>query len=1598
MRHRITPKIVISFLVTVSCLAAASAQKLEHGQPFVRLAARIDVPARFYSKLGFRRAEAIRVDAAFFSFDKPHNDSGIPMAVNIFPDVAFNVAWATPFNDAYGNFIWRGQMQNERFGGATLVISESGALVTGHFTRGDGWSYEVATLEDGSQWVLEIDERAFPDDEPGKPPVAEPADARIADPAARRDAAAADDPTVIDVMVAYTPKARQTVGSTALMRQLITLGVTETNDGYSNSSVDARIRLVHSVEVNYTESGDLNTDLSRLRRSDDGYMDEIHRLRTSYGADLVSLWVESGDACGLGYILSSPSRPSPDYGFSVVVRNNCAVPNQSFAHELGHNLGATHARDDDDTNGAYSYSHGFKQLTGSKFRTIMAYDKNCSCPRIRYYSNPNVRYNGAATGISTGASNSAANALTINNTWRTVTDYRDSVAGGGGSGGSGSSDLPESAHPYSNNFDRTWTSSIASATALSVTFDSRTSVEPGYDFIHVMDGNDGGITGSPFTGTALAGRTVTVTGSTVKVRFVTDDSDVDWGFRVTSITRADGGGGSRNLPKLVVTSFTAPTSATVGSTFAMRMTVQNTGTASAGAFRVGFYFGRTRNVTTSDIYSGWRCTVTNGLAAAASYTCAGDIGMPSSLEPGTWYLAAIADDQAVIEQSDRSGNVRVADTGALTLSGGSPAEITTPVPGSTLTSGSVVFEWSRGSGVTEYLLSVGTSTGGTTIYNRSLGTALTATVSGLPTNGSSIYVRLSSRIGSTTRSLDYVYRSIDLGTTGNLPKLVITSFTAPTSGTIGVNLTNIEVVVSNQGRGNAAAFRIGYYYGRTVNVTKSDVYSGWFCNVLDGLSAGASFRCSGEVGVPSTLASGTWYLAAIADDQDRLQQSDLSGRTRGSDRGPITITGLVGAEITGPVSGSTLTSQTVTFRWNAVAGAAEYRLRIGSTRDGNDFYDQELGTNTSATASNLPNTGVTVYARLDTRFGSDWLSTYATYRASNAAAGMPRLVVSTFTAPRTATAGVNLDSMSVSVQNAGNTNAPTFRIGFYYGRTASVSTNDVDSGWSCTAQNGLAAGATFTCSGNIGVPGTLSAGTWYLAAIADDQFVVRQSDRAGNVRVADTGPLTVRASGEISLFVPELGGVQTSVPGSGASAVTVGYARMQATGATTPYGIAMFSYRQQNVVVSETAVPAAALIRSGRLYAESGGGVRTGVALVNPNNQAVTLTFFTNNGTTDQPRGTVTIPANGHIASFLDQAPFNGATNFTGTFNFSASAPVAAIALRGFTNERSDFLMTTLPVIDTDAAAPSREIYISHFVDGGGWRTQLILVNPTETTINGTAYWTDQAGAAIALGITGPFCPGSDCGITRTIDYTLSAHMSLYVRTSGASSITQAGRIRVVPRSGTATPVALGVFAFKRSGITVSESGILGIPLGTDFRMYGELSGDLGRPGSVQTGVAITAGPDGANVQMSMSTLDGADTGWRANLSLPPNGQIASFLNELGSTTLRAPVKGLVSISSTGSIAVAGLRGRFNERGDFLIATTPPVSSSGRAAGSSLVFPHLATGGGYVTEVVVFSGSRGQSGSITLSYHNQTGQALDAPPAEIPPVVGVALTQCDQCG
>ena len=345
---------------------------------------------------------------------------------NLFDHTAFNVVLDRSELSQNGlSIIWYGHIQGMMPSDVTLVIS---GKVMNADIRGPGAAfYQVRYVGEGVHVICSIDQASFPserepltvDDLPEtslqsfifSPPGETPEN---------------DDELLLDMMVVYTPAARQYAGGTVAMQSLIEMAVAETNAGYANSGVLQRLRLVHTEEVDYTETptSPFDNALMALRNPADGLIDEVHVLRDTYGADMVNLVINRNTHCGLAYQMGAPSAAFEAYAFSVVSRL-CLTGTYTLAHELGHNQGAAHDRDHG-REGTFPYSFGY-QAPDRAFRTIMANECPGFCPPVNYWSNPDVFYQDQPTGIAHTEPDAADNRLTLNQTRQIAANWRPSV-------------------------------------------------------------------------------------------------------------------------------------------------------------------------------------------------------------------------------------------------------------------------------------------------------------------------------------------------------------------------------------------------------------------------------------------------------------------------------------------------------------------------------------------------------------------------------------------------------------------------------------------------------------------------------------------------------------------------------------------------------------------------------------------------------------------------------------------------------------------------------------------------------------------------------------------------------------------------------------------------------------------------------------------------------------------------------------------------------------------------------------------------------------------------------------------------------------------
>jgi hypothetical protein len=475
-----------------------------------------------------------------------------------------------------------------------------------------------------------------------------------------------------------------------------------------------------------------------------------------------------------------------------------------------------------------------------------------------------------------------------------------------------------------------------------------------------------------------------------------------------------------------------------------------------------------------------------------------------------------------------------------------------------------------------------------------------------------------------------------------------------------------------------------------------------------------------------------------------------------------------------------------------------------------------------------------------------------------------------------------------------------------------------------------------------------------------------------------TAPSWLAGQSAVQTFSMSPGGASTFAAVDSGSAVNTGFATVMAdSGSAVPEAFTTLQFHNGGTLISETVVPASLKVYDRqRFFVEVHGSVNTGLAIANPNSGPATILF----GFQDPaiPRrlglvgeGSITIPPHSQIASFIDQPPFNFPGPYAGMISVSSSVPVALTVIRGLTNERSEFLITTIvdgePPQGTFQAVPVQPTVIAGFIPrfavGGGWTTEIVLINEgPQDFASVTIEFVGPSGEPVPVQINGE----------TAASFVLGIPFREFVRImpAGQGPEIRAGYVRVIANAHTAPFHGFAMYSFENSGIKLSTASVPLVQPGHDFSLFVEQSGG---PGNVQTGIAISnPAPIPSFVSLELLNLRGQRTGI-SGISIPSNGQFAKFLSEIpGFESVPAEFRGVlrVSTASSGGVTVAGIRGHLNERLDYVISSLLPAALSERGGGETAI-PQIVQGGGYYSsEVVLINNSTQNSSGVIHSIPN----------------------------
>ncbi|XP_059085235.1 uncharacterized protein LOC131882184 [Tigriopus californicus] len=163
--------------------------------------------------------------------------------------------------------------------------------------------------------------------------------------------------------------------------------IAQANACFKNSQTTVRLRLLCTEQLgNMTEHTDPEITLLEFAT----IKGSTANLRGT--ADFAHLLVQEIDTgiCGLAYV-GDPQLP---FGLS---KRDCAISTYAFSHELGHNLGCYHDRENSPNADPNDYGFGY-WIPGTGHRTLMAYWHVFFQSLLNLYSNPELRHEGIRIG------------------------------------------------------------------------------------------------------------------------------------------------------------------------------------------------------------------------------------------------------------------------------------------------------------------------------------------------------------------------------------------------------------------------------------------------------------------------------------------------------------------------------------------------------------------------------------------------------------------------------------------------------------------------------------------------------------------------------------------------------------------------------------------------------------------------------------------------------------------------------------------------------------------------------------------------------------------------------------------------------------------------------------------------------------------------------------------------------------------------------------------------------------------------------------------------------------------------------------------------
>jgi DNA-binding beta-propeller fold protein YncE len=396
------------------------------------------------------------------------------------------------------------------------------------------------------------------------------------------------------------------------------------------------------------------------------------------------------------------------------------------------------------------------------------------------------------------------------------------------------------------------------------------------------------------------------------------------------------------------------------------------------------------------------------------------------------------------------------------------------------------------------------------------------------------------------------------------------------------------------------------------------------------------------------------------------------------------------------------------------------------------------------------------------------------------------------------------------------------------------------------------------------------------------------------------------------------------------------------------------SQRESRILVSEAAAPARSAVSDATVFVDGRGGRETLLHVANTASTGIRLTFTLRDERGSIVRDAVTRdipPSNSVSLNLRELFP----RIVTGAVTVRANGSFHLAAFRSTKNERGEEILTSVPAVYGPPPAASGTLTFPRIQMGGGFRTQIVLLNPMDQPVRGLLRFLLPQGDPMKYQAT-----------RGDVSYSIPARGTFVWESPPSGDTAETGFAVATVSSG--TPVGGVIISNQKGALLLSEHST-GSGSTNEAWFPIDTYPTVVRHGRIDFRVTLSnSGTDAADVRLILHDPEGRIVN-RTYQILGPNMQVEFSQVELLD---KGRFKGSLRVVSDAPISVTAQQTTVNVRNETITSEIPSITTETAAP---LVFPRFVDGPHIATQLFVLNkGNASTRGRI--EFFNEKGEPL----------------------